>query len=215
MLEEVTLKPTNGGASQHAVIILHGLGDSAEGIMGLGEAMCKAFPDTEFLAPNAPYPCDFSPFGYQWFSMQDMSPAAILKGVINAATTLNAYIDHVLETRKLSPDKVALLGFSQGTMMSLYVAPRREKALAAVLGYSGALIGGELLPQERKSAPPVMLIHGTHDDVVPFSAMDQAIAGLHNVNINASSLACPGLGHSVNDLGLTQGVQFLRRIFQV
>lgn len=215
MLDDVTLSPANSGNVERAIIILHGLGDSAEGIMGLGEALRNALPNTEFLAPNAPYPCDFSPFGYQWFSMQDMSQGSILNGVINASEPLNAYIDHVIETRNLTPDKVALIGFSQGTMMSLYVAPRRTKQLAAVLGYSGALIGGETLPQERKSAPPIMLIHGTHDDVVPFPAMDHAIAGLHNVNINASSLACPGVGHSIDDLGLTSGAHFLRQVFQI
>ena len=213
MLEDVLLGPVHGGKAKSAVIILHGLGDSADGIMGVGQAIRGALPDTMFLAPNAPFPCDFAPFGYQWFSMQDMSPSAILKGVVQAAAPLNAYIDHVLETHGLPPDKVALLGFSQGTMMSLYVAPRRAPSLAGILGYSGALIGGETLPQECKSQLPVMLVHGTHDDVVPFQAMEMAVMGLQRAQIKASSLVCPGLTHSIDEQGLSQGVQFLRSLF--
>ncbi|MGE4351766.1 MAG: alpha/beta hydrolase [Bdellovibrionales bacterium] len=215
MLEDVTLPPLGNEKAERAIIILHGLGDSADGIIGLGQAMQRAFPGTAFSAPNAPFPCDFSPFGFQWFSMQDMSHAAILKGVQTAAPILNDYIDQVLERHHLTPDKLALVGFSQGTIMSLYVAPRRDKPVAALLGYSGALVGGESLPSERKSSPPIMLIHGTNDEVVPYVAMDHAIAGLHNVNMNATSLACPGLGHSIDDLGLAEGVKFLRRVFMI
>lgn len=215
MLEDVLLSPANGGKARRAVIILHGLGDSASGIMGLGEALRGAFPDTLFIAPNAPFPCDFAPFGYQWFSMQDMSQTAILKGVANAAAPLNSYIDHVLETHTLQPENVALLGFSQGTMMSLYVAPRRAEPLAGVLGYSGALIGGETLGHECKSKLPIMLIHGTHDDVVPFQAMEHAVIGLQRAGLEADSLACPGLTHSIDDQGLSQGARFLRRAFKL
>jgi phospholipase/carboxylesterase len=215
MLEDISIQPADGGEIERAIIILHGLGDSADGIISLADQIKSSFPNTEFVAPNAPFPCDFSPFGYQWFSMQDMSQEAILGGVISAATILNEYIDHIIQSRKLTPDKIALLGFSQGTMMSLYVAPRRTPSLAAVLGYSGALIGGDTLTQERKSAPPVMLIHGMNDDVVPFQAMLHAVAGLQNANINVTSLPCPNLAHSIDDLGLTQGVMFLRRVFKI
>ena len=215
MLEDISIKPADGGKIERVVIILHGLGDSAEGIISLADPMKSAFPNTEFVAPNAPFPCDFSPFGYQWFSMQDMSQEAVLNGVIHASSILNEYIDHIIESRGLTPDKVALLGFSQGTMMSLYVAPRRTPAVAAVLGYSGALVGGDTLPQERRSSPPVMLIHGMNDDVVPFQAMLHAVAGLQNANINVTSMPCPNLAHSIDDLGLTQGLMFLRRMFKV
>ncbi len=215
MLDDIKLEPEGGQKISRAVIILHGLGDNAEGIMGLGEVMRPALPETIFLAPNAPFPCEFSPFGYQWFSSSDWTPPVILAGVKEAVPHLNGYIDHVLKTYDLTPDKVALLGFSQGTMMALYVAPRREKQLAGVAGYSGALIGGETLFDERKSAPPVFLAHGTHDDVVPFAAMDMARLGLQHANINVESLACQGLGHSIDDEGLAKGILFLRRVFKL
>lgn len=212
MLNDVVLKPKNGAASR-AVIIVHGLGDSASGIIGLGEAFREALPETEFLAPDAPDPCDFSPFGFQWFPATDWTPSVVLQGVKKAAPSLDSYIDYVLESRNLTPDKLALVGFSQGTMMSLYVAPRRSQSLAGVVGYSGALIGGQTLPQERRSAPPVLLVHGTHDDVVPYGAMAHAQEGLQLANINVSSVPCPNLGHSIDDLGLREGVLFLRKVF--
>ncbi len=214
MLNDVFIEPEGGKASR-AVIILHGLGDSASGIIELGQAMRSGLPETVFLAPDAPAPCDFSPFGYQWFSSGNWTPSVVLEGVKKAAPLLNEYIDHAMEARGLTPDKVALVGFSQGTMMALYVAPRRAPALAGVLGYSGALIGGEDLPKERKSAPPIFLAHGMNDEVVPFAAMEQARAGLHRANLNVGTLACPGLGHSVDDEGLRQGVIFLRRVFKL
>lgn len=214
MLNEVKLEP-QGGKITRAVIILHGLGDSASGIMGLGEAMRPALPETLFLAPDAPEPCEFSPFGFQWFSSRDWSVAVVLENVKKSAPLLNAYIDRTLEKTGLAAENLALIGFSQGTMMALYVAPRREKPLAGILGYSGALIGGESLPQERKSNPPIFLAHGTSDEVVPFAAMDHARIGLQNANMNVETLACPGLGHSVDDEGLTKGILFLRRILKM
>jgi len=211
MLKEVKLEPVGSQKASRAVIILHGLGDSGEGIMGLGEAMRPGLPETVFYAPDAPAPCDFSPFGFQWFSARDWSPAVVLEGVQAAAPELNAYIDRILEERALPADKLALVGFSQGTIMSLFVGPRREEKLAGLLGYSGALVGGETLRQDRRSNPPIQLIHGTDDDVISFLSMDRAREGLQNANMNVETFACPGLGHSVDDEGLACGLRFLRR----
>lgn len=213
MLNDEKLMPKNGEKVERIVVIIHGLGDSAEGIIGLGEAFQPHMPSTLFVAPDAPDPCEFSPFGFQWFSAQDWTPSVVLEGIKKAAPKLNAYLDQLMEEYGLTPDKVALVGFSQGTMMSLFIAPRREKAFAGVLGYSGALIGGEELVGERKANPPIMLVHGTHDDVVPFAAMDRARMGLQAVNMNVEVVPCPGVAHSIDDLGLTQGILFLRRVF--
>jgi phospholipase/carboxylesterase len=215
MLTDHHLNPLNGNKPQSAVILLHGLGDSGAGLIGLGEAWHQALPNTIFLAPDAPYPCDMAPFGFQWFSAQDWTPAVVLAGVKKAAPILNDYIDHVMASRELPPERVALVGFSQGTIMGLYTAPRRTPSLAGVLGYSGALVGGDTLPKERKSAPPIFLAHGTMDEVIPFTALAHAEHGLQNANINVTALACPNLGHSISDEGLAQGARFLRRVLGV
>lgn len=212
MLQDVTLKPASGGKPRNVVILLHGVGDCGEGLISLGEAWQAGMPDTEFVAPNAPFPCDMAPFGYQWFSLQTWTTPAILAGVERAAPLLDSYIDHVIETRGVSADRVALVGFSQGTIMSLYVAPRREKQLAGVLGYSGALYGGDTLRAQRKSSPPVLLVHGTMDDVVPFSALEHAEQGLKEAGINVSTIACPGLGHGIDNIGLSAGLSFLQKV---
>lgn len=212
MLTDHTLPPLRGGKPESVVILLHGLGDSGAGLIDLGHSWREGLPDTEFVAPDAPEPCDMAPFGFQWFSLQDRSGGAMLAGVRKAAQALDAYIDHIITSRSVSSGRVALVGFSQGTMMALYVAPRRAAALAGVVGYSGALIGGETLRQQRKSAPPILLVHGQDDEVVPFSAMGHAIVGLQNANINVSHVVCPNLGHSIDAAGLYEGSAFLRKV---
>ena len=155
-----------------------------------------------------------APFGYQWFSLQNRSPAAILANVQEASPILDAYIDEVQASRALPAGRVALVGFSQGTMLSLYVALRRQTALAGVVGYSGALVGGEALSRELTSSPPVLLVHGMLDEVVPFPAMAQAERGLRQAGVQVTTYACPNLGHGIDDAGLDEGLAFLRGTFQ-
>jgi len=214
MLNEHSLPPLSGGKPRHAVILVHGLGDSGAGLIGLGEVWRQALPDTEFLAPDAPFPCDMAPFGYQWFSLQNRSPAAMLANVREASPILDAYIDEVQASRALPAGRVALVGFSQGTMLSLYAALRRQTALAGVVGYSGTLVGGEALSHELTSSPPVLLVHGMLDEVVPFPAMAQAERGLRQAGVQVVTHACPNLGHSIDDAGLDIGLAFLRDAFQ-
>lgn len=211
MLSVETLDPQSGAQPTSAVLLLHGLGDSGAGLIDLGAAWRSGLPDTVFLAPNAPFPCDMAPFGFQWFSAQDWTPAVVLEGVKKAAPYLDSFIDKVSANFELAPSRIALVGFSQGTMMSLYVAPRREEALAGVLGYSGALIGREELRREKRSSPPVLLVHGMRDDVVPYAAMEHAKAGLQDVNINVDALGRPDLYHSIDNEGLREGLVFLRK----
>jgi phospholipase/carboxylesterase len=213
MLTDYRLAPASGGASKHIVIFLHGVGDSGSGgLLEIGRMWQSALPDTEFLCPDAPYPFDGAPFGRQWFSLRDFTPAAMLEGTKKAAPALNEYIDHVLASRHLAPDKLALVGFSQGTIMSLYIAPRRDQPIAGIVGYSGLLTGSETLAAEKKSAPPVLLIHGTADEVVPYALFAPSKQGLRNAGIPVSSVTCPGTGHTIDDLGLMEGLKFLRKV---
>ena len=129
-----------------------------------------------------------------------------------AAQVLNGFIDEELEKNNLGPDKLALVGFSQGTMLSLFVGPRRETTIAGIVGYSGRLIAPELLVQDTKTKPPVTLIHGDSDDMVPASSLGDAVNGLNAVGIEASSELRPGLGHSIDEEGLKIGCAFLKRV---
>src|SRR6478752_1078294 len=133
--------PVAGGKPRHLVILLHGLGADGNDLIGLQQYWGRLVPEAEFVSPNAPFPCDMAGYGYQWFSVQDRSPPSVRA----AAPTLDAYIDEELQKRGLSESEAALVGFSQGTMMALFVGLRRAKPLAGILGYSGRLIATDLL----------------------------------------------------------------------
>lgn len=218
MLDFYQLPPATGGKPGHAVILLHGLGDNGRGgLLSIGGLWQSELPDTEFLCPDAPFPFDMAPpeltgGGRQWFSLKDFSPSAMLRGAQTAAPYLNDFIDNILATRDLLPEKLALVGFSQGTMMALYVALRRDRPVAGVVGYSGLLAGGELLATEKKSAPPVLLIHGTADEVVPYAALAATEKDLKKHGIPVSTLTCHGTGHGIDDRGLAAGLKFLKQI---
>jgi phospholipase/carboxylesterase len=207
-------KPASGGKPKQLVVLLHGVGADGNDLIGLAPYWAPALPDAEFVSPDAPFPCDMAPYGRQWFSLQDRSPASILGGVRAAAPMLDAFLDDALAARGLDASKLALVGFSQGTMMSLYVGPRRPKTLAGIVGYSGALIGADTLTQDIRSRPPVLLVHGDADQIVPPQAFPLAVAGLKSVGIAVEELICPGLGHSIDEAGLRRGGEFLRRVLR-
>jgi phospholipase/carboxylesterase len=204
--------PLAGGKPRRLVILLHGLGADGNDLIGLQQYWGRLVPDAEFISPNAPFPCDMAPYGYQWFSVQDRIPAAVLAGVRAAAPMLDAFIDEEVQKRGLTEADTALVGFSQGTMMSLYVGLRRAKQLAGILGYSGRLIAPELLAGELRSRPPVLLVHGTHDPMVPFESLAHAEAALKTAGVPVETLACPGIEHSIDPEGLQRGGAFLQRV---
>lgn len=218
MLTDYRIPPANGGKAKHAVIFLHGFGDSGSGgLLSIGQMWQEALPDCEFVCPDAPFPFDVGPAdfsGRQWFPLQNFAPDYILQGVKKAEPILNDYIDHVLHTRGLTPDQLALVGFSQGTMMALYTALRRPMSVACVLGYAGTLVSGDTLVTELKSKPPVLLVHGMQDEVVPFAAMATAERELQAAGVSVKTLACPRLGHSLDDMGIAEGLKFLKNQWQ-
>lgn len=205
--------PASGGPAKQLVILLHGVGADGDDLIGLAPHWGRVLPDAEFLSPHAPQRCDMAPFGYQWFSLQDRSNDALLAGVRETAPIVDSFLTEAIVSRGLTPSQVALVGFSQGTMMALHVAPRRAQALAAVLGYSGAMIGEELLPRQIITKPPVHLIHGDADDVVPFRSMAMAAAALSRAGIDVTTAARPRLGHGIDPEGLMQGGAFLAEQF--
>ncbi len=202
---------SQSGVTKRLVIFLHGLGADGNDLISIAPML--ELPDTHFAAPNAPFPCDMAPYGYQWFSLQDRDPTRIVKEINIAAPILSAYIDAQLAKHQLAPKDVALIGFSQGSMMSLHTAPRRAEAIAGVVGISGALFGAHLLEREIQSRPPVCLIHGTHDDVVPFVAMAAAETTLRTNMVAVEAHARPGLGHGIDEAGIDLASAFLKRVF--
>ena len=193
------------------VILLHGLGSNGQDLISLAPYFAAQLPETVFVSPDAPLVCDMVPPGYpdsyQWFSLQDRDPDKVLAGVQAAAPILEAFIAEQLEKYSLSADKLALCGFSQGTMMSLYVGPRYQGKIAGVLGYSGAMVG-----EVGQNAIPVHLIHGEADDVVPVGAYHHAREVLEQKGFDVGGHTTPNLAHSIDEMGIQSGAKFLKSI---
>jgi phospholipase/carboxylesterase len=203
-------KPASGGKPRQLVVLLHGVGADGNDLIGLAPYWAPLLPEAEFLSPDGPYPCDMAPMGRQWFSLQDRSPAALLAGIRASAAILDAFLDEALAARGLEDGQLALVGFSQGTMMALYLGPRRAKQLAGILGYSGAMVGPERLAAELRSRPPLLLVHGDADQVVPPQALPLAVAALRAAGMKVAEVVRPGLGHGIDEEGLRRGGLFLK-----
>lgn len=211
-LQGPELSPESG-VVKRLVIFLHGVGADGNDLLSLGDMM--DLPDTQFASPHAPFQFDMAPFGYQWFSLMDRNPDRLVEGIQIATPILNAYIDAQIAKYNLTAADVALVGFSQGSMMSLYAAPRRAEPLAGIVAISGALRGSELLANDIKSRPPVCLIHGTQDEVVPFQAMGLAEEVLKANDVPVEAHARPGLGHGIDGEALEITQAFLKKVFKL
>lgn len=198
---------------QHLVILLHGLGSNGRDLISLAPMFAQHVPQAVFVSPDAPFICDMVPPGYpdsyQWFSLQSRDPQTMLQGVQTAAPILEAFIEDQCARFRVKPEKCVLAGFSQGTMMSLYTAPRYKERLAGVLGYSGALIGDA--GQEGLHKMPVHLVHGEADDVVPVAAWHDAKARLEKAGFEVSGHTTPSLPHSIDQSGIDSGAAFLKK----
>jgi len=191
-----------GARARALVVFLHGLGADGNDLISLAPLLEPLLPSTAFVSPHAPYPCDMAPMGRQWFSLQERDSDLLLDGVAAVAPSLNAFLDKELERLGLTDDRLALVGFSQGTMTALHTALRRPNACAVVVGFSGALLKPEVLGEQIASRPPVMLVHGDADEVVPFQAMAMAAEALDLNGVPVSAYARPGLGHGIDQEGL-------------
>lgn len=212
LLNGPELAPASG-IVKRLVIFLHGVGADGEDLINLADVM--DLPDTFYFSPHAPFPYDMAPFGRQWFSLADRNQASMLAGIQVATPILNATIDALIARFNLTPSQVALVGFSQGSMMSLYTAPRRTEPLAGVVAISGALLAPDLFAAEIESRPAVCLIHGEEDPVVPFGAMLQANEVLKQNNVPVEAHARPRLGHGIDDVAIKLMTTFLKRVFSL
>jgi len=205
--------PSAEGEIEQLVIFAHGLGADGQDLIGLAPHFARVLPNARFVSPNAPFPCDMSPSGYQWFSLAERSEESMLAGAQMARPILDAYIDQQLAAYGLAEDKLALIGFSQGTMMSLFTAPRRANPVAGIIGYSGRLIGPEIFARDIQCRPPMVLINGDRDELVPVTQQPEAIEIMEQAGIQVEGHIRPGLGHSIDEAGIEIGCRFLQRIF--
>ncbi len=204
--------PQSGGAAKQLVVLLHGLGADGNDLIGLAPNWAATLPDAAFIAPDGPMACDMGPFGRQWFSLQDFNQANIAAGARRAADPLNRFIDAELARHGLDDRQLALVGFSQGCMMALHVALRRPVCCAGVVGYSGMLVDGESLSNDLASRPPVLLVHGDADPVVPPQCLGAAEAVLKALDVPVWAHMRPGLAHGIDAQGMAWGGDFLGRV---
>ena len=217
--------PASGGAARQAVVFLHGYGADGNDLIGLAPLFAESLPDAAFFSPHAPEPFEMAPFGRQWFTLQGYDPdmlrrdpdrladvfTTMYEGAQKSADPLNTYLDQILAELDLEPHALALIGFSQGTMMAMHVGLRRLPQIGAIVGYSGALVGGAHLKDEGRATPPILLIHGSADEVVPVTALAHMQRALDEQGIAYTAHIVPDHGHGIEQVGATLGRSFLHQ----
>jgi phospholipase/carboxylesterase len=200
------LPPARGKAT-HLVVLCHGYGADGNDLIGLAPHWQRLLPTIAFVAPNAPEPCAAGGPGYQWFGISRLEPSEMARGVEQAAPVLENFLDAELARLELPPERLALVGFSQGTMMSLHVGLRRAVKPAVIVGYSGMLAGAP--PQLGADTPPILLVHGDADPMIPAAALFASVATLGRAGAAVQWHIAPGVGHSIDETGLVMGGEFL------
>jgi phospholipase/carboxylesterase len=206
------------GASRQLVVFLHGYGADGNDLIDIGRAWQQYLPQAAFVSPHAPEPCGQAPVGRQWFALTFRDPNERWTGVNKAAPLLERFLDAELARQKLPSSALALVGFSQGAMMALHVGLRRAVPPAAIVGYSGILVdrpdgNAEAFATEIKSRPPVLLIHGDRDDLIPVQALFAATESLAALGVPVEWHLSAGIGHGIDAEGLRHGGEFLARRF--
>jgi phospholipase/carboxylesterase len=217
-LDGPRLEPRSGTARQ-LVVFLHGYGADGNDLIDIGRAWQGLLPDAAFVSPHAPRPCGQAPMGREWFPLTFRDSNERWTGVSAAAPQLNAFLDAELQRRNLPSTALALVGFSQGTMMALHVGLRRRESPAAIVGYSGMLVIPENIDPDRFAAeivsrPPVLLVHGDQDQLIPVQALMHAAQGLSALDVPVQWHVSPGVAHGIDQEGLRHGGEFLARNFR-
>jgi phospholipase/carboxylesterase len=208
------------------VVLLHGYGADGNDLIGLAPVFASHLPHTAFHSPDGPEMCELSAFGRQWFSLarcdsdflrrnpptQDIAFEAMYQGACEAAIKVEDYVHTLMEHYKLTANQVVLLGFSQGTMMALHIGLRHKEQFAGIVGFSGALVGASHLKAEIKSQPPVLLIHGEADEMLPIHALDLAKSALEDAGVSPQTLRCADLPHSIDQEGAMAAIAFIRSV---
>jgi len=205
-------RAAKSGNGKYLVVFVHGYGADGNDLIGLADPLAEHLPDAVFHAPNAPQRCTGNPMGYQWFPipwLDGSSEAEARAGMAAASTLLNEWLDETIRAEGVDSDHTVLIGFSQGTMMALHIAPRREDPVAGVVGFSGRLLAPETLEDEALCRMPILLIHGDADEVVPPQSLPEAADALTKVGYEVYTHISKGTGHGIAPDGLQLALQFI------
>jgi len=200
------------GQTKSLVILLHGYGADGNDLFGLSCPLAQNMPDTAFRSPNAPERCSVNPMGYQWFPIpwiDGTDEEEMEASFRSSATMLDRYLTEAMAEEGVTPAQTAIVGFSQGTMMTLHVVPRRPEPVAAIVGFSGRLADGGSLKQEAVSRPPVLLVHGDMDEMIPVESLTEARNDLAEAGFQVQWHISRGIGHGIAPDGLGLALGFL------
>ena len=211
MLDGPRIPPAGGGKPKNLVVFLHGYGANGDDLIGIGREWAPALPATAFVSPNAPQLCAGAPMGRQWFPLTMRDPHEFARGVAAARPGLDAFLDAELSRHGLDESRCALVGFSQGTMLALHAGLLRGRRFAGILGFSGLLADPTALKAGPVQKPPILLIHGDRDDLIPVAAIFSAAQGLAAAEIPVEWHISPGIPLGIGPDGLELGLAFLRR----
>ena len=219
MVNELNVKEKipSSGSVKKIVIFLHGYGADGADLFSLSEPLSEQLPDCFFASPDAPRKCGASPFGYEWFPIPDIDGSTIpdmMQALASSEKLIIKLIDGYKNRFGLDYSDIILLGFSQGCMISLNIGLRQLNDLGGIVGISGRLLMTESLEENKKEGyPPVILIHGDADDVVPISLMHDAEKALNKLNVNYSTHVSKNIGHGIAPDGLSKALEFMKNIF--
>ena len=219
MVNELNVKekmPTSGLVKK-VVIFLHGYGADGADLFSLSDPLSEQLPDCFFASPDAPRRCGASPFGFEWFPIPDIDGSTIpdmMQALASSEKLIIKSIDGYKERFSIKYSDIVLLGFSQGCMISLNIGLRQLNNIGGVVGISGRLLMPETLVESKKdSYPPIILIHGDADEVVPISSMYDAEKVLNKINVNFSTHVSKNVGHGIAPDGLAKALEFIKNIF--
>lgn len=206
-----SLQPISGAGPKQIVLLLHGFGSNGADLISLAPHWQRQLPEALFLAPNAPQRLGSMSAGYQWWPLTTFTPAALASGAASAAPAIASFVDRKLDQYGLTDSSLAIVGFSQGAMMALHLGLRRTHRVAAIVGYSGMLTGASELSHVPITKPPVLLVHGSADPVVPVAALHAAQRTLKHLGIDVMTHVSDGIGHTVDPTGLRMGGDFIAK----
>jgi phospholipase/carboxylesterase len=212
MIDGPRIPPAAGGNPKSLVVFLHGYGADGNDLIGIGRDWQRKLPHAAFVSPNAPELCPGTPMGRQWFPLTMRDPTEFARGVGRTRPALDIFLDAELQRCGLDEAACALVGFSQGTMMALHVGPQRRKQLAGIVGFSGLLADPTALKGSSVQKPPVLLMHGDRDDLIPVAAIFQAAEGLAAAEIPVEWHISRGVPHGIGPDGIELGLAFLQRV---
>ena len=202
----------SGNEPQQLMVLLHGYGADGADLIGLAPYLGQVLPDAAFVAPNAPFPCRMAVWGFQWFDIEGASPEQRLEGARLVDKMLQPFFDAQLEAHGVPPEELYVLGFSQGMMVALHSGLRRAVQPKAVIGISGRLLAPELLADEMTNKPPLLLVHGDLDEVVPPESQQAASEALLGAGLDVESYTVKGLGHGIDEEAILKVGQFIRGV---